>query len=62
MALLLVSRKGEGVLNPKLASGELLIDDDFGVFLLFDILIEEPGLLATLGSAVGASRIGVGDK
>ena len=56
MALLLVSRKGEGVWNPKVASGELLIGDDFGAFFLFDMVIEEPGLLATLESAVGASQ------
>ena len=52
MALLLVSREGEGVWNPKL--GELLCGDDFGVFFLFDDEIGEPGLL--LRSADGVSR------
>ena len=54
MALLLVSREGEGVWNPKLVSGDLLIGVDFGVFFLFDRVIGEPGLL--LRSADGVSR------
>ena len=54
MALLLVSREGEGVWNPKLAPEELLIGADFGVFSLFDRVMGEPGLL--LGSADGVSR------
>ena len=56
MALLLVSREGEGVWNPKLAPGELLSGDDFGVFFLFDSVIGVTGLVAMLGSAVGTSR------
>ena len=54
MALLLVSREGEGVSNPKMVPGELLVGDDFGVFFLFDRVMGEPGLL--LGSAVGVLR------
>ena len=53
MALLLVSREGEGVSNPKMVPGELLVGDD-GVFFLFDRVMGEPGLL--LGSAVGVWR------
>ena len=57
MALLLVSREGEGVWNPKLVPGELNIGGDFCVFFLSDNVIgEPPGLLAMLGSAVGTSR------
>ena len=41
----------------KLAPGELLIGDDFGVFFLFDRVIGEPGLL--LGSSVGVSQGGM---
>ena len=54
MALLLVSREGEEVSNPKMVPGELLVGDDFGVFFLFGRVMGEPGLL--LGSAVGVLR------